>query len=375
MLSPVVPLTRRFAGPVPVGGVVVVGSVTGGGDRRRGDGWRGHRRCRRVGGTTLPAGVLDLDIVDDHRHPGPGGRQRAGLAGVELVREGAAHGDVQDDEVPRMLREIVPDLRCHITFADVEGLHTVQVPAHLIGRTGVVPLETVGVETGLAGGAQARRAVVVRVAVVDALRLVARRLRPDPAMQHVVGPVQSLDVFHDVEFADSRPRPPVGPIWVAEHPECRPVASCLQSGDIRHLQTTLDVHDAAGRWLEVRSNGLHPGRGPGAGSVPLRGDVEISVTHVDIVGIVGHRLYFAGTEIRRSAGIGRPEGEQPIVGVRQAAAVEIVAEGGLPAGCGGDGAGRRDAQSHRGDRYSQDEGKRFRSCGHRCPFDGDEGRK
>ncbi len=210
----VVPVTCRLAGPPVAGGGVGVGAwwsalwwsalwwsawcgrvVVGGGRR-----WR---RGGRIGWRSLTARVLHLDVVDDHRHTRFGGRERATVA-VQFVRECPADGDVQNDEVAGMVREIGPGLRRHLVLVDREGQGAIEVPPQLIGRSGSVPLDRIGVESRLAGRDLAGLTVVAGFSVVDSLRLIARTA-PGAAMQHVVGPIQALNILHDVEFTDSWP--------------------------------------------------------------------------------------------------------------------------------------------------------------------------
>ena len=277
-----------------------------------------------------------------------------------------------------MLGDLAPDRRCDVRLGDLEGLRTVEVPAHLVDRAGGVPLEPVRVEALLTRGHQAGGAIVERIAVVDAFGFVARGLAPFPAVQDVVGPVEALDVLHDVDLADAGPRPPVGAVGAPEHPERGPVAPGLQARDVRHLEPALHVHHAVGRRLEVSPHGFDPRRRPGPGRVALRGDVQVAVADVDVAGIVGHCLDLAGTEVLRPAGVGRAEGQLPVGRVRQSAAGEVVPERDLPGGRGNGPWGMCDDQAGGDEGETHEEDERRERCGplrHRVTFRCGRGRQ
>src|SRR6266498_4301022 len=135
---------------------------------------------------------------------------------AERGREGAAHGQVQDDE------EAVVGGRGPGTGVDVGGAHgvevdPVQVPLEGLGAGRAVPLHRVGVEARLAGGPRAGDVVA------PADGLVAGPARSDAAVERGPLPVHPLDVLHDVDLADARPVPPVAAVGGTEHPERRPV--------------------------------------------------------------------------------------------------------------------------------------------------------
>ena len=190
----------------------------------------------------------------------------------------------------------------------------------------------------------------------------------DAAVQDVVGPVQPLDVLHDVELADPWPGPPVGAIGAAEHPEGRPVAHCLCPGDIRHLHATFNTHDAAREGLEVGALGFHPRGGPGTGAVTLRRDDKASVRDVHVGGVVGQCLDLSGAEGRRTTGIRRSERELPICRVGKSGTAEVVPESRGPGGSGGgDGGDGCDDECPCGDADCEGHGEQCGTCGHHCP--------
>src|SRR5690606_25930607 len=213
------------------------------------------------------AGAQDLDVVHDHRVTGLGTGVRSAAEGVG---EAAAHGDVQDDEVA-VVRGVRPGRGVDLVGPDGVEVTVVEVEADLLHTGRAVPLQPVGVESGLAGGA------LTGGRTADAAVLVAGAAGRGAAVHGGEHRVHALRVLHDVELADRGPVPPVAAVGGAQHPARRPVALGGGAGDVRHLDAALDAQFAARRGLEVGPVGLDAAGRPVAGRVPPGRDAEVAV--------------------------------------------------------------------------------------------------
>ncbi len=279
------------------------------------------------------------------------GLRRAGRPAAERRGEAAPHRHVQDDE-EAVVGGVGPGRRVHLIGRHRLVVDAVDVEADRLGAGRAVPLHGVGVEAGLAGGVGAGGRIA------QARRLVAGAAGGRPAVHGGPGLVDAVDVLHDVELADARPVLVVAAVGRAQHPEGGPVAGGRGAGDVGHLDARLDAQLAAGRGLEVGAVGLDAARGPVAGRVAQRRDLQVAASvEGDVAGAAGHPLDLAGAPVGGAAGVGGPGVVEPVGGVDAGAgrAVEVVGEDLCPARGGRGRGGVRGLGGGRGEHGRQAE--------------------
>ena len=131
----------------------------------------------------------------------------------------------------------------------------VDEPADLVWHHALVQFHPVGVEAGLAPGADAFPAA-------DTSRLVARPTRADTAVQRGEQRAASVDVLHDVDLAHHRPVVEDATKGRPQHPERGPVARGRRAAHVGLLQRGFHSQRAAGRRLEVGALRLDAAGGP-----------------------------------------------------------------------------------------------------------------
>lgn len=143
--------------------------------------------------------VVDSDVLRLQCATTDGVRQR-GCAAVIVVWESTPYGQVQQDEV-RVVDSLSPGVGGQVRLHDLPEENAVDEPTDSLELLGAIDLEGVGVEVALAGAPR------TLTRAHEAVCLAAWPAWVHTAVHYPPDPIDSVDVFHDVELSNGWPVP------------------------------------------------------------------------------------------------------------------------------------------------------------------------